>query len=301
MRSRKDQSSAGSRPVLENLKMTVGNFNRLPTLPQAATKAMMVAKDPNSSLRTLAGVIERDPALAAGILKLANSALYRPAQGVGSLHQAVVHLGTRECQNLILAVGVRSLFRTMPQARQTRYEGLWRHSFLTGCLCRRLSEALGLRFEGEDFASGLSHDIGRVLIALGAAERADTADPMDFVEGPELLAREQAALGTDHCYIGAWFANLNNLPAPLVSAVQFHHTPEVASEHKALVALVAVADHMANHVQREQRVEGYEAESNPSWPLLQPHVTSGRLLVELADDVLTEAKQEAEDVGHIAA
>ena len=302
MRRRKEPSGSEARPVLESLKATVGNFNRLPTLPEAATRAMAVAKDPHSSLSRLASVIERDPALAAGILKLANSALYRRTHPVGGLHQAVVLLGGRECQNLILAVDMRSLFRSLPRPQQARYEVLWRHAFLAGCLCRRLNEALGLTFDGEEFASGLTHDIGRVLIALGAPEYAEAADPMDFIEGPEVLLREQAVLGTDHCYFGSWFANLNNLPAPLVSAVQFHHTPDWAEEHKPLVALVAVADHMANYHQREQRVEGYDAATNPAWPVLQPYVVAGRRLEELAEGVLAEAKEEAEDsAGGLAA
>ena len=124
---------------------------------------------------------------------------------------------------------------------------------------------------------------------------------MDFLEGPEVLLREQAVLGTDHCYFGSWFANVNNLPAPLVSAVQFHHTPEWAEDHKALVALVAVADHMANYAQREQRTEGYDTASNTAWPVLEPHVPSGRRFEELAEGVLAEARKEAEDVNGLAA
>jgi HD-like signal output (HDOD) protein len=296
MRRRREPSGGTARPVLEILKSNVGSFGRLPTLPEAATRAMAVAKDPNSSLAKLASVIERDPALAAGILKLANSALYRTASGVGNLHQAVVRLGVRECQNLILTVGMRSLFRNVSRAHQLRYEGLWRHSFLTGCLCRRLNLALGLPFEGEEFACGLSHDIGRVLIALGAPDHCEAADPMDFVEGTEVLLREQAVLGTDHCYFGAWFANLNNLPAPIVSSIQFHHTPEWADDHKPLVALVGVADHMANYVQREGRAEGYDPESNPSWIILQPHAAPGHYFEEVAGTVLAEAVQEANNL-----
>src|SRR5690348_8006822 len=78
MRRRREPSGgSGGRPVLQTLLTAVGKLNRMPTLPVAATRAMTVAKDPNSSLAELAAVIERDPALAAGILKLANSALYR--------------------------------------------------------------------------------------------------------------------------------------------------------------------------------------------------------------------------------
>jgi HD-like signal output (HDOD) protein len=294
MRRRNAPPGAEARPVLQTLKSNIAGMGRVPTLPEAATRAMVVAKNPNSSLAELSAVIERDPALAAGVLKLANSALSRRGTGECNLHQAVVRVGVRECQNLILAVGMRSLFRSVPRARQAAFEALWQHSFLTACLCRRLDRALGLGLKGDEFAAGLAHDIGRVLLALGAPQQALVADPLDFVEGPEVLLREQAALGTDHCYFGAWFANMNNLPAPLVSAVQFHHTPEWAEEHKALVALVAAADHMANYYQREQRVEGYDAAANPAWLALQPHVATRRDVPSLARDQLGEAVEVAQ-------
>ena len=120
MRRRKEPAGAESRPVLEALKAAASSLSRLPTLPDAATRAMAIAKDPNSSLARLSAVIERDPALAASILKLANSPLYRTSCASVSLHQAVVRLGLRECQNLILTVGMRSLFRCVPRARLAR-------------------------------------------------------------------------------------------------------------------------------------------------------------------------------------
>jgi HD-like signal output (HDOD) protein len=297
------QRRTGEQPRqgLDALKANVGALGRLPTLPEAATRAMAVAKDPNSSLKKLSAVIERDPALAAGLLKLANSPLYRTRFAVESVHHAVVKLGTRECQNLILAVGMRSLFRNVPRARQLRYEGLWKHSFLTGCVCRHLGRALNLGYDGEEFAAGLSHDIGRVLLGLAAPDLSEQADPMDFVEGPDLLEREAAVLGTDHCYFGAWFANLNNLPASLVNAVQFHHTPEAAGEHQRLVALVAAADHMANHYQRDHDVEHYDGATNPAWPLLESFVGGEQPFPEIAAAVLADAVKEAAEVVGVAA
>ena len=250
-RRRSDGPGTVQRPILESLKANIGSLNRLPTLPEAASKAMAIAKDPNSSLCNLSAVIERDPAMATGILRLANSPLYGPGRAIKTVHHAVVLLGMRECQNLILAIGMRSLFRNLPRNRQLRYEGLWRHSFFTACVCRQLNRILGLDYEGEEFACGLSHDIGRILIGLTLPEVFDKVDPMTFNEGPDLLSRERASLETDHCYIGAWFASYNQLPGGLVTAIQFHHTPAEAPDNHALTALVSTADHMANHYQRD--------------------------------------------------
>ena len=250
---------------VEALKRSVGNLSKLPMLPEAAIKAMAVANDPNSSLTKLAGVIETDLALATGILRLANSPLYRIGRTIESLGPAVVRLGLRETQSLIVTVGMRSLFRSVTMAKRQQCETLWRHFFTTACMARRLNRALGLGFQGEEFSSALSHDIGRLLIAIGAPAAFDRADPVDFLESPEVLVREQSVLGTDHCALGSWFTSLNQLPPSLIAAVQFHHTVAEAAEHQKLVGLVAMADDMANHWQRLQSAEGYDPVNNQGW------------------------------------
>jgi HD-like signal output (HDOD) protein len=208
----------------------------------------------------------------------------------------VVRLGLHECRNLIFAVGMRSLFRNVSREQKERCETLWQHSFLTACLCRRLNTSMGLGFQGEEFSCGLSHDLGRLLIALGAPEKFAAIDPLDFDEGPHILTREQEGLGIDHCFFGAWFANVNQLPSSLSCACQFHHTPEEALEHQSLVALVAAADDMANHVQREKCIEGYLLEGKVGWPFLvameddEAKAEALEMIPKLMNDSVTEAE-----------
>lgn len=294
---RKRSDAVDDRSPADILKATVGNLNKLPMMPAAATKAMAVANDPAAGLRAFGQVIERDPALATGVLKLANSPLYRIGRTIESLDQAVVRLGLRECKNLIVAVGMRSLLRSTTPATRAPCEVLWEHSFLTACLCRRLNRTLELGYQGEEFSCGLAHDLGRMLIAIGVPTHFHAADPMDFRETPRVLDREQSVLGIDHCHFGAWFANLNQLPASLVTAAQFHHHPAEAESHKTLVALVAVADHMANHLHNCHPAE-YDLAANPAWQVLAASINGGmqEKLLGLAPSLLEEAVQEAEEV-----
>jgi HD-like signal output (HDOD) protein len=291
------EAAAEPQSALETLKESIGNLNKVPMLPEAANRALAVANDPNSSLQSFAAIIERDPTLAAGILRLANSPLFRVGRSLASLDQAVVRLGLRECQNLIVAVGMRSLFRNVDEGHKRQLERLWRHSFTTACLSRRLARALSVQFQGAEFSGGLAHDIGRILIALGAPEQFDAADPLDFHEGPEVLEREQAVLGTDHCQFGALFANLNQLPGPLVNVIQFHHHPLEAGDHRALVCVVAAADHAANHLERTGTAEGYELEDNRGWALLAAGWPDERRqnFEEQFPGLLAEADKEARD------
>jgi HD-like signal output (HDOD) protein len=296
--SKKPSTSSNAVSPSEDLKLKVGNLNQLPMMPEAATKALAIANDPTSPLGSLAKAIERDPILATGVLHLANSAIYRLGPTIQSIENAVVRLGLRECQTLIVTVGLRSLQRAVPPSKKRHCEILWQHSFLTGCLCRRLNSVMALGFRGEEFASGLAHDIGRILIAIGAPKHFDDADPLDFKEGPSSLERETNILGTDHCYFGAWFASVNRLPSTILDAVQHHHAPEEASANKMLVELVATADHMANHIQQGQTPDTYDLESNLGWNTLMARTNAqmAKTYAGLVPQIMIVANEEATKV-----
>jgi HD-like signal output (HDOD) protein len=261
-------SNPHDRTLGEILKTNTITLQNLPMLPDAGIKALALTKDPQTTFPQLAAVIERDPALATGILKLANSPLYRIGREVDSLEQAILRLGFRDCQNVILTVALRSLYRKLAPSKRRRCEALWRHSFITACTARQLNQQLDLGFKGEEFSCGLCHDIGRILIALGAPAFFDLADPLTFLEGPGILAHEQNILGTDHCAFGAWFAYVNELPEALVTSIKFHHHPDEAHDHRGLIGVIAMADDMANFLQRENKADGYDYRQNLGWLFL---------------------------------
>lgn len=296
------QNKADDAPVAAPeglLKDALAGLKRLPMLPEAAHRALALTNDPDCTLSDLTAVIETDLTMSTRVLKLANSPLYRTGRAVETLGQAVIRLGMRECQNLILTASMESLFHNRSGIpKKAACEALWRHSLLTACTCRHLNRALRLGFMGEEFAGGLAHDIGRILIALVAPNSFDAADPMDFQEDAGTLDRERAVLGLDHCYLGAYFGDRNQLPSRLVATVLFHHAPQDAGEHRDLAALIATADHMANYLQRTGSAEGYGLRENLGWSCLSESrgdTTEGGL-ESSAVLLMTEAVEEAQAV-----
>ena len=278
------------------LKSTINRLGTLPTLPEAATKALAVANDRNSRLADFSAIIERDPTLATGILKLANSALFRVGCELANLNQAVVRLGLRQCKNLIVSVGVRSLFNKVPGALQ-QCNILWEHSLTVGCLSRSLNKTLETGYQGEEFSCGLAHDIGRILFAIAAPDFFGNTTILDFDEDRDILNRELSTLGVDHCSLGAWYAQRNQLPTSLVSAIQFHHVPSKATTHQNLVGVVAMAEHMANYFQRTETTMDYPLGENPGWQFLAANCDDGtkekigRLVPVLLEEAVKESRQ----------
>lgn len=232
-------------------------------LPDIAIKALAMARDPNCSIKEFSAVIERDAKLATEILRITNSAFYAARNPILNLKQAVMRLGFAHCRNVILAASLGSAMRRLPLAEAWMQLVLWKHSVMTGILAMCLNKHYGLGFIGEEFTAGLIHDVGRTLFGVVAPTRFAEADPLDFEETGDFLQRERAVLGTDHCELGAWFIAHNKLPQALIDVVRWHHSPVVTGENRRLIAITAVADHMANYLQVHGNSEGYDPASAP--------------------------------------
>jgi HD-like signal output (HDOD) protein len=234
----------------------------MPALPHAAVRAVALANDPDCQMLDFTSLIEKDAAITTAILRVANSAYYAGGMPTAKLQQAVVRLGMRPCQNLIVAIGVRSMFRQVESSTSYQCELLWNHSHIVAALCRRLNRSFRLGFDGEEYSSGLLHDLGRILLALADPESFKLARVMDPEEGENVLARERQAIGIDHCALGAWFAEHSNLPPALTRVIRDHHEPVACQRSADLVTLVAAADHIANHIQRTGDPDAYNPALN---------------------------------------
>jgi HD-like signal output (HDOD) protein len=273
--------------------------DNLPAIPVTAARALELIEDPDVALADLAELVMEDAALATSLLRVANSALFAGGSQAVRLDQAVIRLGLWTCKSLITTVGVRTVVRG--NAADAECRALWHHGAVTAGLCSRLNRAGRLGFTGEEYAAGLLHDLGRVLITLADRECMALANVMDFREEGDVLGRERAAIGADHCALGAWFGELSNLPDQLVTAIRFHHAPSQSPEPR-LAALVSAADHVANHLQTGLNLIGYDAAANAGLAFLTAKWSPGRRghLAAALPEMMAEAAEEAAgELGHI--
>ncbi len=252
-------------PTADKITRVAEKISQLPTMSETAIRAMMMANDESYSLKDFIELVRRDGSVTAVLLRVANSALYRGRNVVETIDGAIVRLGTRKCADLIISTGVHAVTKHADKSVRDRCDILWRHSFFTACMASKLNLTLRLGFKGEEFTAALLHDLGRLVLAVADPNAARLYDPMTFLEGADILAKEQEALGTDHGNLGELFGKRQNLPEPVLEAIRFHHCPQWAPKHARLVHLVALADHLANHVLRERKISNYLPETCPSF------------------------------------
>ncbi|MBB4594786.1 HDOD domain-containing protein [Xanthomonas cannabis] len=136
----------------------------LPRRPHLLPQLMRAVNDPDASGRGIAAIIAQDPALAANLLRIANSALYRPQGGpLESLERAVVHIGTEGVRQLVAAAVMQPVLSLDGGLHARLPAAVWDYALRTAA-----AAAAYVRERGGDTLSaqlaGLLQGLGAVVI-----------------------------------------------------------------------------------------------------------------------------------------
>lgn len=214
----------------------------LPVLPQVALEVQQLV-DQDADLSVLVRSIEREPTVAAALIKYANAAVYAGLRDVTDLQQALLRLGLPSVRQAVLSLSARTAFKADDVRQQKLYETIWLHSLTTAIAARRLAEFVSVAPETA-FLAGLLHDIGRIVVLRGIASLR-RRDPNGFRVPEHTIGEFTDAL---HCKIGDVFCRAWNIPAELRDAITRHHEPMLTEPKDALPALIQIADLMAAKV-----------------------------------------------------
>jgi HD-like signal output (HDOD) protein len=161
------------------------------------------------------------------------------------VHQAVSRLGVELLKALALSVHAFGTLKA-PPVKGFSLEQLQQHSLLTArvgkCFVPDIKRA------GEVFSAALMHDVGKLVLAVGAPELfAEVVNQHVQTRRPYYLL-ERELLGVTHAEVGAYLLGYWGLPLPLVEAIAFHHTPSMVAEGAAdTLAAVHVADALVDN------------------------------------------------------
>ncbi len=229
-------------------KKILKRIKDLPPMPKVLFKARQVMEDPKSGFKEIAKIIETDQAIAAKVLKVANSAYYGLSGMVNSIHQATVVLGYETLEQVITMVSSSSLLGKQLKGYSLNAGVLWRHSLAVALASRIIAKKRAPSLEGDAFSVGLIHDAGK--LALDANLLKKKMEIRDFLENQEMsfLKAERHVLGFDHTEIAHDLCQKWKLPVDHAEAMRFHHSPE-ASNNNQLAHIVHLADHIAKQAE----------------------------------------------------
>ena len=235
-------------PIPDHIMQRLRTCTSFPTPPPVALQVLQLAQNPDIDLAKVADAVSADPAIAAKIMRIANSAMYARRRQSANLRQALITLGLNATLTLALS------FTLVQALRKTTTDGFdfqayWRRTVLSAAWGKLIANEVD-RSDAEDiFLASLLQDLGMLVVFKLWPEVYEGIAPFR-IDHPRICQHEQNCIGTDHRAIGAALLKIWNMPEHLVRAVRHSHDPAAAGvdgdENREFVRIVALSGELSD-------------------------------------------------------
>jgi HD-like signal output (HDOD) protein len=260
-----------------------GDFE-LPVLNSIALNLQKLGTDEDLDIREMERLIASDQAIAAEVLRMANSPFYGGLTSIGTIRNAIVRLGSHQVRRLILLACQRSEYRARDRVLDAILLLLWNHASATALGAQWIAEKLHAKAITEVcFIGGLLHDIGQLVILRAIDALKQSSEPVGIIS-PSLV---KEVLMAAHCQLGYSLLSQWNIPEVYQRIAQNHHLDVFDSADLPLVIV-----RLANEASRKLEVS---LDPDPSIVLVS---TPEACALKISDILLAELEILLED--HLA-
>lgn len=271
------------------IKNAISAGYNLPALSPVAMEAVEMASQEGIPASRLAGVIEKDPALSARLLKLANSAFFKASNPISTLTQAIVKLGFDRVRMMALSISLRDTF-PMGRKGAMDYEKFWKLSLYRALIAKALAERLRSVNPEEAFIAALLMEIG-LLVFFDLFIKDRVSDPpLDLEELEAILSWEKEQFGVDHREVGRFVLTKWSFPERIIicQAAGINREKALPKPKEPLFFLCDVAALMARMLTSEKD----ELETSISCAVNDFALTHGDI-----NKILSSVLDEVEEIG----
>ena len=146
-------------------ELSGGNLD-LPSFPEIAIRVRRVLSDPNSSVEQVVRVVGSEPALAARLLRISNSAsLNRSGRAVTDLRTAINRIGYNMVRSASISFSMAQIRKSNKLAGLEHHlNDLWQRSTLVAALAFVLARNCTKVNPDEAMLTGMMHGIGKLYV-----------------------------------------------------------------------------------------------------------------------------------------
>lgn len=216
----------------------------LPPMPQVASRAISMVENPDTTANEITELLSTDAALAARVLKIANSAMFSRQREITTLNQAIMIIGFKALKGIIVAATLRHINKGFGSLEKL----IWESSMCSAVCATVLARKLRKRFEEEVFLLGLLHNLGQIVLLYQSDTAKDYKQVLKLISEQhfDFVTAEQTVFGFAHPLIGALVAKKWNFP-PNTCQVILHYKDPIEDEHsdsevEQKTAIVHLAD-----------------------------------------------------------
>ena len=223
----------------------------LPSFPVNILKIIQLCGNPSSSNAQISSLIKKDPALAADVLKMANSPGFFIARRIDNINDALITIGLNQLESVLIAVHIKKILDKNTQ----KYKEIWKHSYRVATYNSYLSVYFNYKTLKESaYLAGLLHDLGKLaILSIDEILHDVIITILNRNNDSRFLFIEEATIGISHITIGALLAKKWQFPDKLVEAIKGHHVPDPKANNKPLIYLTYLADTLTGIIEKKQK------------------------------------------------
>ena len=209
----------------------------LPVAPTLLRELIDSFNDDNTSAQDLAALMERDPAICAQLLRLANSTYFQLPGPVSSTTEALQHVGLTNARSLAISLGLMSCFASVPEPV---LHALWQHSLRTAIAASRWAGS-AKQATSIAYTAGLLRSIGQLVMQIGMPQQLAILDASTARNSPLRAAAEKASWGYAFNDVGAELCRQWRLPSQFSDAIAASASDLDLAADQPLAALLHLA------------------------------------------------------------
>ncbi len=187
--------SSDAEKGIDDISSYLLDQTNLPPMPATAMRVVRLCRNSDVNADQLTKVVETDQAMAAELLKTANSALYKRSVSVTNIRAAVVRIGLKNVSNLAIGLSAKALHKVVTP----RSQKLWQESRTIASAAQVI--AAMFKLEEDAYVAGLLHNVGMTLLNNLDSERFEQSIEMQL-DGLSAAEAELECFGVDHATLG---------------------------------------------------------------------------------------------------
>ena len=257
--------------VTASIRERVQHIESMPAIPAVFLPLLnlLSGSGENVNVDEVVRLVSYDNTIAAQCLRVAASPLFGMALPPKSIKAAVISLGLRRVETILLTCCLGQAFPSKKWVLDPAV--FWRHSLGCAMVCRKFSEKVGAADHEKAYMAGLLHDIGFMVNCLVFSSEFAKAMERALQEEIALDEAERLTMGFTHCETGRALAEQWKLADDVIEVIAHHHAIEQSQKSQPLVALVHLSDLLCR-----MRGLGYgyyerhkvDLVSDPAWAIL---------------------------------
>lgn len=200
----------------------LNGIEHLDPLPITARRLAAMLGSEEVNVQEIAKVVEYDAAVAANIVRVANSAAYAGRYPVERVRDAVVRLGTANLLTIVLGEYLR-VFKIAAPIYDLTEDEFYLHSAAASLMVKAMIPEARCVLPPAASIAALLHDIGKLIMVRYL--KADVKSTLDLCKEKQIafVDAERELLGCDHAEVGAAVARNWGFPEDITTAIERHH------------------------------------------------------------------------------